>query len=93
MDTTYDNKLSGALFKNDKGDNPKRPDYTGNYTHSDGVEFKVSAWIKEGKNGTKFMSFKMQEKETKPEPNKPTQSAHTPKQEYHATVTDDDLPF
>lgn len=85
----YDNKLSGALFKNDKGDNPKRPDYTGNYTHSDGVEFRVSAWMKEGKNGTKFMSFKMQEKETKATP-----PAHTPKQEYHATVTnEDDLPF
>ena len=25
----YDNNLSGVLFKNDKGDNEKRPDYKG----------------------------------------------------------------
>jgi hypothetical protein len=31
----YDNRLSGALFKNDKGDNPKRPDYKGSYRDDD----------------------------------------------------------
>jgi len=64
----YDNKLSGALFKNDKGDNEKKPDYTGNYTHSDGVKFRVSAWIKKDKNGNSFMSYKMQEKTESPKP-------------------------
>jgi uncharacterized protein (DUF736 family) len=61
----YDNKLSGALFKNDKGDNPKRPDYRGNYTDENGVEFNVSAWIKTSAKGVTFMSFTMQLKESK----------------------------
>ena len=61
----YDNKLSGALFKNDKGDNPKRPDYRGSYTDENGVEFNVSAWIKTSAKGVTFMSFTMQLKETK----------------------------
>ena len=46
---------SGALFKNDKGDNPKRPDYRGDITLG-GVQYELSAWIKDGKNG-KFMSL------------------------------------
>jgi len=79
----YDNKLSGALFKNDKGDNEKRPDYTGNYTHSDGNEFRVSAWVKKDKNGNSFMSFKMQEKTD------PSKAAPAPVQD----TSSDFLPF
>ena len=36
----YDNTNTFTLFKNDKGDNPKRPDYTGN-ANVDGIEFKI----------------------------------------------------
>jgi hypothetical protein len=61
----FDNRLSGALFKNDKGDNPKRPDYRGNYMDQNGVEFNVSAWIKTSAKGVTFMSFTMQVKEAK----------------------------
>ena len=62
----YDNKLSGALFKNDKGDNPKRPDYRGSYWDQNSVEYNVSAWMKISAKGVTFMSFKMQVKEAKP---------------------------
>jgi len=56
----YDNTNSGILFKNDKGDNEKRPDYTGKLDVN-GKEFKLSAWIKVGKNGGKqFLSLKVQ---------------------------------
>jgi hypothetical protein len=83
----YDNKSTGALFKNDKGDNPKRPDYTGSYTDENGKEFKVNAWVKTDKNGKSFMSFNTQAKEP----------AHTQKQEYSAPIDngkeDDKLPF
>jgi uncharacterized protein (DUF736 family) len=82
----YDNKLSGALFKNDKGDNPKRPDYKGNYTDAEGNEFWVSAWVKESQKGEKFMSLSMQPKEAKTE-------AHTAKQSYSVSNLDDTLPF
>jgi uncharacterized protein (DUF736 family) len=63
--TDYDNRLSGALFKNDKGENPKRPDYRGSYTDENGVEFNVSAWMKKSSKGVTFMSFTMQLKEAK----------------------------
>lgn len=36
---------SGALFKNDKGDNPARPDYRGDVMVG-GVVYELSAWIK-----------------------------------------------
>jgi hypothetical protein len=49
-----------TLFKNDKGDNPKRPDYTGNGLDLAGKRIKVSAWIKQGGKG-KFMSCRFQE--------------------------------
>lgn len=83
--TNYDNKLSGALFKNDKGDNPNRPDYKGSFTDENGKDFWVSAWVKTSKDGSKFMSLSMQPKEAA--------KAHTPKQEYKNEQEEDDLPF
>lgn len=54
--TTYTpRELSGSLFKNDKGDNPNRPDYRGDICIG-GVVYSLSAWIKEGQRG-KFMSL------------------------------------
>lgn len=57
--TTYDN--SGALFKNDRKEQPKHPDYNGSIT-IDGREYWLSAWIKEGQKG-KFMSLAAKPKE------------------------------
>lgn len=36
---------SGALFKNDKGDNPARPDYRGDIMLG-GVLYEISSWVK-----------------------------------------------
>jgi hypothetical protein len=56
---TYDNTNKGSLFKNDKGDNPKRPDYQGKI-NIDGAEFKLSAWLQTPKNGgAKYMALKV----------------------------------
>jgi uncharacterized protein (DUF736 family) len=82
----FDNKLSGALFKNDKGDNPKRPDYKGSFTDANDNEFWVSSWVKTSKDGKPFMSLSMQPKEPKAE-------AHTPKQEFSKVDDSGDLPF
>jgi hypothetical protein len=56
-----------SLFKNDKGDNEKRPDYRGTGKDHDGNDIEVSAWLREGKNG-KFMSctFKPVQNMSKP---------------------------
>jgi uncharacterized protein (DUF736 family) len=57
----YDN--SGVLFKNDKGDNPKRPDYRGSIAVA-GVDYNISGWIRESKKtGDKFMSLKVEAKD------------------------------
>lgn len=56
----YTNESTFVLFKNDKGDNPKRPDYRGKlYLH--GEEFRLSAWISEKKDGSgeKYMRGKI----------------------------------
>lgn len=55
---------SGALFKNDRKEKDSHPDYTGNVM-VDGVEYWISAWIKEGGKG-KFMSLSFKKKEGNP---------------------------
>jgi len=50
-----------SLFANDKGDNPKRPDYRGDIIMPDGTKMRLSAWIRESKNGgRKFLSGKVE---------------------------------
>ena len=59
---TYDNTNSGVLFKNDKGDNPKRPDYRGSLNVG-GVEYNISGWIRKSqKTGDSFLSLKIEPK-------------------------------
>jgi len=75
---------SGALFKNDRKETEKQPDYKGNGIVN-GVPMWVSAWIKESAKGTKYMSLSFQpqnEQSTTPEP-----------QYEKPQTTDDDLPF
>lgn len=55
---------SGVLFKNDKKESPKHPDYKGNIT-VDGTDYWLSAWIKEGKSG-KFMGLALSPKDDQP---------------------------
>lgn len=55
---------SGALFKNDKGDNPARPDYRGDLMVG-GVVYEVSGWIKPLPSNAeqKFMSLSAKPKQ------------------------------
>jgi hypothetical protein len=50
---------SGALFKNTK--KPQHSDYTGELDIG-GVQYWLSAWIRESKNGTRFLSLSVKEK-------------------------------
>jgi hypothetical protein len=52
---------SGVLFKNDKKESEKHPDYKGNITVN-GVDYWLSAWIKDGKGG-KFMGLALSPKD------------------------------
>jgi hypothetical protein len=74
---------SGVLFKNDKKESEKHPDYKGNITVG-GQDYWLSAWIKEGKSG-KFMGLAVSPKEE-----------YKPKTSERSKTTnfdDSDLPF
>jgi hypothetical protein len=57
----YDNNNRGSLFKNDRKDDAKFPDYKGSI-NVDGTDYWLSAWIKVSKDGNKFMSLSVKNK-------------------------------
>lgn len=80
----YDNTNRGSLFKNDKGGNEARPDYTGNLD-VEGKPYRLAAWIKVSqKTGNKFLSITVQPREEQP-----TTETQGPAEE---AITDE-LPF
>ena len=72
---------SGVLFKNDKKESGNQPDYKGNITVN-GVEYWLSAWIKEGKSG-KFMGLAVNPKDVQ----------QTPRKVSPKDMDDDSIPF
>jgi hypothetical protein len=58
-----------SLNKNDKGDNPKRPDYRGEGLDLNGQPIEISAWVKDGPKG-KWLSATMKPKGERKAPTK-----------------------
>lgn len=56
----YDNTNTFVLFKNNRKESDKHPDYTGTIELENGKKLKLAAWIREGKKG-KFMSGRVSE--------------------------------
>jgi len=77
---------SGSIFSNDKGDNPKRPDYTGT-AKINGIVMRIASWVQESSNGEKYLSLKFEDKEDREDANFP--AAESPP----AQKKQDDLPF
>jgi len=67
MSGNYDTRCSFTLGKNNKGDNPRRPDYRGELIDENGVVWELSGWIREQRNDKtkKFISGKLRKKETR----------------------------
>lgn len=59
---------SGSLFRNDKKQTEKQPDYNGT-VKVDGKDYKLAAWIKESKSGQKYFSLSLQEANVVPSDN------------------------
>ena len=65
MSQQYDNTDRGVLFKNDRKENDNQPDYKGS-VNVGGVEFWLSAWIKESPQKGKCMSLSVKAKDAPP---------------------------
>jgi uncharacterized protein (DUF736 family) len=85
----FDNNLRGALFKNDKQGNEKRPDYKGE-CEIDGEKFYLSAWIRTSKKGAKFMSLQFERPQAQSGGAAPAPATEAP---VAPTTGDDDIPF
>lgn len=92
---SYDPELSFALFKNDKGGNPKRPDYRGE-AQIGGVVYKLAGWIKEKKgSGEKYIGGRLEPKQPKPKPveDPANDEGFTSSSRPSSPPLDDDEPF
>jgi hypothetical protein len=63
MSQQYDNTNSGILSRNDRKEQPSHPDFKGQL-NVDGVEYWLSGWVKERKDGSgKFFSLSVKPKD------------------------------
>jgi hypothetical protein len=92
MNGDYDNSNTGALFKNDKQGNAKRPDYKGSL-NVDGTEYRISAWLRTSKKGDKYMGLAIQPKEEAEMAARPNGTPPPPSQERQTDPFNDEVPF
>jgi hypothetical protein len=99
--TQYDNTNRGALFKNDRKQQDNHPDYTGSINVG-GVEYWLSAWLKDGQKG-KFFSMSVKPKDEQPRRQEPEKTVASPRRvpvgrpdpisTGRNADMDDDIPF
>lgn len=82
----YDNTNKGAIFKNDRKQNERQPDYNGTI-NVEGKEYFISCWIKESQSGKKFFSTSLTAKE---QPQAPQAAPQAAAPQFD---NDEDLPF
>ena len=94
-DKPYNNEGKIAVFPNNKGDNPKRPDYRGT-AQINGVTYELSMWARTSqKTGGEYWSGDIkpqQPKQAAPQPAPQPKPAPT-SQPKPAQKLDEDVPF
>jgi len=82
----YDNTNRGSIWKNEKKETEKHPDFTGSL-NVEGVEYWVSAWKRKPDASVKApaLSFSIKIKDAQKQQHIPAQTV--------ATDFDDDIPF
>jgi hypothetical protein len=78
----YDNTNSGTLFRNDKKETEKHPDYKGSI-NIEGREYWLSGWLNQSKNGQKYQKLSATPKDA--------QKEQAPQQQDN--FQDQDIPF
>lgn len=73
----YDNTNSGLLAKNQRKEQDNHPDYTGSI-NVDGQDYWLSAWVKQGREGTKLEGQKYFSLSVKPKDAQPQRRAPAP---------------
>lgn len=81
-------KGTGALFKNNYKKEDRHPDYKGEIEMG-GLKYDLAAWLRESKNGNKYMSIIIGDlKDQRPEP-----LPEHPQENQPAANEYEDLPF
>lgn len=86
MSTFEKRDNSGALFRNDKRENDKQPEYNGSVTIG-GVDYWISGWVKDGQKG-KFFSLAF-----KPKQERAAEIRREADTRGMSDILNDDLPF
>lgn len=77
---------TGSLFRNERKESEKHPDYSGTCT-IDGKQFFFDGWLKTSESGKKWMSFSFKEKQAKKD------KAEAWKAGQPLAAQDDDIPW
>lgn len=92
MNTPYDNRNRGVLFKNEEKQGENSPDYKGSI-NVDGKELWLSAWLKESKAGKKYMSLSVKPKLSSDRGSVPTGGRNDPRPPPADFDDDQQIPF
>ena len=93
------NNNTGSIFKNDRKQNERHPDYTGS-AFINGKSMRISAWVKTAKSGAKYMSLALDEPQVQqsapapaPRPVAPAPAPRPAPVQESLDPNPDDLPF
>lgn len=89
---SYDNTNTGVLFRNKRKEKPTHPDHTGSI-NVDGKEYWLSAWVKDGKPGSKLEGSKFFSLALKPKDTTTAPTAETPTTADAEVPFNDEIPF